>query len=68
MTSKLKMVLKGASNINAFKNLVYVVGKMKDLNRMYSEYPRSPEQFDGWKARVEKEIHEAKERFKPNPI
>ncbi len=68
MTSKLKMVLKGASNINAFKSLVFVVGKMKELNRMYNEYPRSPEQFDGWKARVDKEIHEAKERFKPNPI
>ncbi len=68
MTSKLKMVLKGASNINAFRDLVYVVGKMKELNAIYNEYPKSPEQFDAWKLRVEKEIHNAKERFKPNPI
>ena len=68
LTSKLKMIMKGAADISAFKNLVHVVGKMKELNQIYKEYPQTPEQYEKWNTRVEKEIRDVKERFKPNPI
>ncbi len=68
LASKFKMVLKGATNISAFSDLVYVVKKMKALNEIYSKYPKGTEGFDRWRAEVHKEIHEAKERFRPNPV
>ncbi len=68
LASKFKMVLKGASNINAFQNLIFAVNKMKKLNVIYSEYPDSPDGFKKWKAQVSAEMEEVKERFKPNPI
>jgi len=68
LTSKFKMVLKGARNINAFKNLVYVVNKMKAFNALYEDYPKSPEGFEHWKSQVIKELEEVRIRFQPNPI
>ena len=66
--SALKKAISGLSNINAFKNLVYVVGKMKLLNELYANYPKSPSSFKEWRDRVRGEIKEVKERFKPNPV
>lgn len=66
--SKMTMVLSGIANISAFKNLVYTVKKMKELNELYADYPKTPEEFPSWKARVTKEMEEFKEKFKPNPI
>ncbi len=68
IASKFKMILKGASNVNAFANLLYVVKKMKALNGIYEGYPKDPSAFPQWKAMVLKEMEEAKERFQPNPI
>jgi len=68
LTSKFKMLLKGARNINAFKNLVYVVNKMKAFNALYESYPKSPEGFEQWKAQVARELAEVRARFQPNPI
>lgn len=68
ISSKFKMILKGASNINAFANLLYVVKKMKALNETYERYPENPEGFERWRAEVTKHMGEAKERFKPSPI
>ncbi len=68
LASKFKLVLKGASNITAFSNLVYTLGKMKKLNAIYEDYPKSPEGFDDWRKSVKKELDEVKEKFKPNPI
>ncbi len=68
IASKFKMILKGASNINAFVNLLYVVKKMKALNALYEQYPKDPSSFQQWRAKVAKEIEEAKERFQPNPV
>jgi len=67
-SSALKRAISGLANINAFKNLVFVVGKMKKLNELYNNYPRSPKEFMEWKNKVSKEISEVKSRFKPNPI
>lgn len=68
LSSKFSMVLKGARNISAFRELLYAVGKMKELNAIYLDYPKTPEEFGQWRKRVDKSMQEAKERFKPNPI
>ncbi len=68
LSSKFKMVLKGASNITAFSDLLYVVKKMKELNELYANYPKSPKEFSHWKAIVDSSLDEAKNRFKPSPI
>ena len=68
LASKFKMVLKGAGNITAFGNLVYVVKKMKTLNAIYENYPKDPAAFAAWRNTASREIEEAKEKFKPNPI
>ena len=67
-SSALKKAISGLANINAFKNLVFVVGKMKKLNELYNNYPKSPREFIEWKNKVNKEISEVKSMFKPNPI
>ena len=41
LTGKFKMILQGAQNINAFSNLLFVVKKMKVLNELYNNYPKS---------------------------
>jgi flavin-dependent dehydrogenase len=66
--SKMSMILSGIANINAFKNLVYTVGKMKMFNTHYENYPKTPEEFPAWKATVTREMEAFKEKFKPNPI
>ena len=68
LASKFSIALKGAKNINAFRELLYAVNKMKELNAIYMQYPKSPEEFEQWRKKVDKSMHEAKERFKPNPI
>jgi geranylgeranyl reductase family protein len=68
IASTFNKILSGISNINAFKNLIYTVNTMKKLNGHYAKYPKDPKGFEAWKEIVEKEIHAAKERFKPNPI
>ncbi len=68
LASKFRMVLKGARNISAFSNLVYVMGKMKSLNALYASYPKSPKEFPEFKKTVVMNIEEAKEKFKPNPV
>ncbi|MGI0100744.1 MAG: NAD(P)/FAD-dependent oxidoreductase [Candidatus Micrarchaeaceae archaeon] len=68
IASKFKMVLKGAENLRAFTDLLYVVKKMKILNEIYTNYPKSPEGFPQWRRKADSEMEEAKERFQPNPI
>ncbi len=68
IASTFNKILVGVSNINAFKNLLFVVKKMKEMNGIYSSYPSSPASFDAWKKSVNDGMHEVKERFKPNPI
>ena len=68
LASKFKMVLKGASNVGAFSNLLFAVKKMKELNALYNKYPETPEGFAKWREAVNGTMKEAKERFKPNPV
>lgn len=68
LSTKFKMALQGASNINTFKNLLYAVGKMKEINAIYEKYPTDPKDFIAWKGRIGEEVKEFKEKFKPNPV
>lgn len=68
LASKFKMVLKGARNISAFSNLVYVVGKMKSMNQLYDAYPETPDKFSTFKKTVLNTIEDAKTRFPSSPI
>lgn len=61
-------ILSGISNINAFRNLLYVVSKMKRMNGLYDNYPENPSDFKAWKGVCASEMQEVKGRFKPNPI
>lgn len=63
MASKFMMVMKGARNIGAFRNLVYAVKKMQKMNQIYDAYPKTPEEFIKWRPQVTEEIEEAKKRF-----
>ncbi|MCL4350282.1 MAG: NAD(P)/FAD-dependent oxidoreductase [Candidatus Thermoplasmatota archaeon] len=65
LSQKAKMVLKGMKNINAFGNLVFTVKKMKEFNEIYSNYPKSPKEFEPFKKKVVHEIEAIKERFPP---
>ena len=68
LASKFKMVLKGARNITAFSNLVYVIGKMKEMNAHYEKYPQSPDKFVPFKQKVVETIEDAKRRFPSSPL
>lgn len=68
VAQKFKTILKGAANISAFSNLLFVVSKMKVLNELYANYPKTPDGFAKWREAVHKHIEESKARFKPNPI
>ncbi len=68
LASTFNKILSGISNINAFRNLIFAVGKMKKLNSIYKQYPKSPAEFSAWKKLANGEMAGVKERFKPNPI
>ncbi len=68
IASTFNKVLSGISNINAFKNLLYCVKVMKEMNEHYNNYPKDLGSFDAWKRKVTERMHEVKEKFKPNPI
>ncbi len=68
MVSKFKLALKGATNISAFTNLVYSVKKMRELNEIYTRYPKTPDQYKPWREEVTMKVEEVKQKFKPNPI
>ncbi len=68
LASKFQKVLSGISNINAFRNLVFTVNKMKKLNALYKQYPKNPTEFVAWKKLINEEMSGVKERFKPNPV
>jgi digeranylgeranylglycerophospholipid reductase len=68
LAKKAKLIMQGAANLKAFNDLLYVVKKMKKLNEIYENYPKNPDNFQEWRKLVNKDMEEAKERFKPNPI
>ncbi len=67
IASTFTKVLSGLSNIEAFKNLVFTVKKMKRMNELYGKYPDLAG-FKAWKDIVNKEMREVKEKFPPAPV
>ncbi len=68
IASKFQKILSGVANINAFKNLLFTVNKMKRLLEVYKAYPQSPAEFEKWRSTVQAEMKEVKERFPANPV
>ncbi len=60
-------VLSGIGNMDAFRNLLFTVQKMKKMNELYSKYPDMAG-FLAWKKTINHEMVEVKEKFKPNPV
>ncbi len=68
LTSKISKLVKGVGAMKTFKNLVWSVDTMKELNRIYSNYPKTPDGFPAFKKKVQSIINEAKQRMPPNPV
>ncbi|MEM3791368.1 MAG: FAD-dependent oxidoreductase [Candidatus Micrarchaeaceae archaeon] len=68
LTKKVEKLIHGVGNINAFRNLLYVLNVMKELNSLYARYPSNYKDFVSWKESVRKVIKDVKERFRPNPV
>ncbi len=68
IASTFQKILSGVSNINAFKNLLFTVNKMKKLTALYENYPKDVSAFKAWNETVTKEMKEVKERFPANPV
>jgi geranylgeranyl reductase family protein len=68
IASTFQKILSGISNVNAFKNLLFAVSKMKRLLELYKKYPSDAGTFKPWKETVEKEMNELKARFPVNPV
>jgi geranylgeranyl reductase family protein len=68
LTKKIGKLVRGVSALRTFKDLVWSVQKMKELNDIYSNYPRFPAEFPEFKKRVQSIVAEAKARMPPSPV
>jgi digeranylgeranylglycerophospholipid reductase len=68
IASKFQKIVSGISNVNAFKNLIFTVEKMKKVTELYKKYPQDMGSFKAWKQAVENEMQEVKSKFPVNPV
>ncbi len=68
IASTFQKVVSGISNLNAFRNLLFAVSKMKRLLEVYKSYPKGPADFAKWRSVVQVEMKEVKDRFQVNPV
>jgi flavin-dependent dehydrogenase len=68
IASTFQKIISGIANINAFKNLLFTVSKMKKLLELYKNYPKDLSSFKQWKQSLESEMQEVKNRFPVNPV
>jgi digeranylgeranylglycerophospholipid reductase len=61
--SKLRKAIRGLGNMKAFKGLVYAVGKMKELNAHFENYPKTPAEFLEWKRKTDLILSQVREHF-----
>ena len=64
LADKLMKVALGLGKLTAFRNLVFSVSKMNALNRLYSEYPKTPSNFSEWKKKADALLNEVRARFR----
>jgi len=60
---KVVKLFEGLGSYHAFKGLVYTMDRMKRLNNLYANYPKTPEDFPEWKKQADKALGEVKARF-----
>ncbi len=60
---KLVKLFEGIGSYRAFRGLIYTMDRMKRLNNLYSNYPKSPDEFPDWKKQVDTALGEVKSRF-----
>ncbi|MGC8645505.1 MAG: NAD(P)/FAD-dependent oxidoreductase [Thermoplasmata archaeon] len=68
LTKKVGKLVRGVAAMRTFRDLVWTVGKMKELNEIYANYPKTPEDFPEFKKKVTAAINEAKQRMPPAPV
>ena len=68
VASKFQKIISGISNVNAFKNLIFTVKKMKVMLELYKKYPKDVSSFKPWKESIEREMLEIKTKFQVNPV
>ena len=61
---KIVKVARGLRKFSAFRNLAFSISKMKALNNLYSEYPKSPSGFSEWKEQVDATLNAVRTRFR----
>jgi len=61
---KIQQVALGLRKLTAFKNLAYSVSKMRALNELYEQYPKTPTQFGEWKKKVDTILSEIRTRLR----
>ncbi len=61
---KIQKVLLGLRKLRAFRNLTYSVSKMRALNELYEEYPKTSSDFSEWKKRVDAILNAVRARFR----
>jgi hypothetical protein len=68
LTKKVSKLVRGVGALRTFKDLVWTTQKMKELNAIYADYPRSPKEFPEFKKKVVSIINEAKSRMPSSPV
>ena len=68
LTKKVGKLVKGVGALKAFKNLLWTTQRMKELNGIYADYPKTPREFPEFKKKVISMIDEAKTRMPAGPI
>jgi len=61
---RIMKVALGLRKLSAFRNLAYSISKMKSLNELYREYPKSPSNFIEWKKKVDVILGAVRARFR----
>ena len=68
LAKKVSKLVKGVGAIRAFKDLAWTTNKMKELNAIYANYPKSPAEFPEFKRTVIATVNEAKARMPSRPV
>jgi digeranylgeranylglycerophospholipid reductase len=61
---KLHKVGLGLRKLSAFRNLVFTLSKMRALNQIYEEYPKTASGFEVWKRKVDSILGSVRGRFR----
>lgn len=68
LTKKVSKLVRGVGGLRTFRDLVWTTNKMKELNAIYANYPRTPKEFPEFKKQVVSIVNEAKVRMPVSPV